>query len=67
MEYPIFSFSYIFVVAILKMPQEKECIPKFSWQNFNTINNPSNTILVSNERSKWVLSTSVNFNDEIYH
>ena len=30
MEYPIFSFSYFFCSGHLKMPQERECIPKFS-------------------------------------
>ena len=30
MEYPIFSFTYHFVTAILEMSQERECIPKFS-------------------------------------
>ena len=36
-------------------------------QDFNTNNNTSHTILVSNESSWWILSMCVNFNDEIYH
>ena len=43
------------------------CFLEVSWQNFNTNNNPCHTILVSNEFSGLILSTCVNFNDEIYH
>ena len=37
-----------------------------SWQNFNTNNHPSHTILVSNESSGLILSICVNFKNEIY-
>ena len=45
----------------------KGCFYDVSWQNFNTINNPSHTILVSNESSGLIISICVKFNDEIYH
>ena len=43
------------------------CFLEVSWQNFNTNNNPSYKILVSNEYSGLILSICVKFVDEMYH
>ena len=40
---------------------------KVSWHIFDKNNNPSHTMLISNENSELILSTCVNFNDEMYH
>ena len=39
---------------------------RVSWQNLDTNNNPSHTILVTNESTELILSICVNYSDDIY-